>query len=108
MAKAVAERGCLVRAKPRKPRWGTASNRTKHGCLNPVGARFATSTVSRPPSACIRLFRKLRPQSYIGNCCHGLDRYYNFFARSAWSPAVLAQRVGLLILTALRFTGLVT
>jgi hypothetical protein len=38
---------------------------------------------------------------------HGLDAYYNFFERSAWSPDVLAQRVGLLILTSLRFTGLV-
>jgi DDE superfamily endonuclease len=39
---------------------------------------------------------------------HGLDGYYNFFERSAWAPSVLAQRVGLLILTALKFTGLVT
>src|SRR5277367_3103037 len=39
---------------------------------------------------------------------HGLDRYYNFFERSAWNPAVLAQRIGLLILTSLQFTGLVT
>ena len=39
---------------------------------------------------------------------HGLDRYYNFFERSAWAPSALAQRVGLLILTSLQFTGLVT
>src|SRR6201997_1713048 len=39
---------------------------------------------------------------------HGLDGYYNFFERSAWRPSVLAQRVGLLILTSLKFTGLVT
>jgi hypothetical protein len=39
---------------------------------------------------------------------HGLDSYYNFFERSTWSPTVLAQRVGVLILTSLRFTGLVT
>jgi len=39
---------------------------------------------------------------------HGLDPYYNFFERSAWAPAALAQRVGLLILTSLQFTGLVT
>jgi hypothetical protein len=39
---------------------------------------------------------------------HGLDGYYNFFERSAWVPSVLAQRVGLLVLTALGFTGLVT
>jgi hypothetical protein len=38
---------------------------------------------------------------------HGLDRCYNFFERSAWQPAVLAQRVALLVLTALRPTGLV-
>src|SRR5262245_26881044 len=38
---------------------------------------------------------------------HGLDGYYNFFERSAWSPAALAQRVGVLILTSLRLTGLV-
>jgi DDE superfamily endonuclease len=38
---------------------------------------------------------------------HGLDGYYNFFERSAWAPAVLAQRVGLLILTSLKLTGLV-
>lgn len=39
---------------------------------------------------------------------HGLDGYYNFFERSAWAPTVLAQRVGLLTLTALKFTGSVT
>jgi hypothetical protein len=38
---------------------------------------------------------------------HGLDAYYNFFERSAWGPGMLAQRVGLLILTSLRFTGLI-
>jgi hypothetical protein len=30
---------------------------------------------------------------------HGCDTYYNFFERSSWSPAALAYRVGLLILT---------
>lgn len=39
---------------------------------------------------------------------HGLDTYYNFFARSAWTPAALAQRVGILILTRLKFWGLIT
>src|SRR5208337_3258370 len=39
---------------------------------------------------------------------HHLDSYYNFFERSAWSPAVLAQRVGVLILSKLSFTGCVT
>jgi hypothetical protein len=38
---------------------------------------------------------------------HRLDSYYNFFERSAWAPSVLAQHVGLLILTALKLTGLV-
>ena len=38
---------------------------------------------------------------------HGLDGSYNFFARSAWAPSLLARRVGLLILTSLKFTGLV-
>src|SRR5271165_3247221 len=39
---------------------------------------------------------------------HGLDAYYNFFERSAWSPANLARSVGMLILTRLKFWGVVT
>jgi hypothetical protein len=39
---------------------------------------------------------------------HGLDTYYNFFERSAWSPVRLAQRVGVLILTRLKRWGVVT
>jgi hypothetical protein len=39
---------------------------------------------------------------------HGLDAYYNFFARSAWTPAGLAHRIGVLILTRLKFWGVVT
>src|SRR5258708_6264246 len=39
---------------------------------------------------------------------HDFDVYYNFFARSAWTPAALAHRVGVLILTRLQFTGCVT
>jgi DDE superfamily endonuclease len=39
---------------------------------------------------------------------HGLDSYYNFFERSAWNPATLAYRVGVLILTRLKFTGPLT
>jgi hypothetical protein len=39
---------------------------------------------------------------------HGLDSYYNFFERSAWSPSGLAQRVALLILTRLKFFGSIT
>jgi hypothetical protein len=36
---------------------------------------------------------------------HGLDGYYNFFERSAWNPAVLAQRVALLVVTRLALRG---
>jgi hypothetical protein len=39
---------------------------------------------------------------------HGLDGYYNFFARSAWTPAGLAQRVGVLLFTRLKLLGAVT
>lgn len=39
---------------------------------------------------------------------HDLDSFYNFFARSAWTKDGLAQRVGLLILTRLNFTGCIT
>jgi hypothetical protein len=39
---------------------------------------------------------------------HGLDTYYNFFERSAWSPATLAQHVALLILTRLPFCDRIT
>jgi hypothetical protein len=39
---------------------------------------------------------------------HGLDRYYNFFERSAWKPQDLAYHVALLILTRLAPFGLVT
>lgn len=34
---------------------------------------------------------------------HGLDSYYNFFARSAWTPQGLAHRIGVLIFTHLPF-----
>jgi hypothetical protein len=39
---------------------------------------------------------------------HGLDTTYNFFERSAWTPAGLAYHVALLILTRLRLTGALT
>jgi hypothetical protein len=39
---------------------------------------------------------------------HGFDRYYNFFERSAWTARALAQRVGILILTRLKFFGVIT
>ena len=38
---------------------------------------------------------------------HGLDRFYNFFERSAWAPQALAYRVAVLILTHLDFLGCV-
>jgi hypothetical protein len=37
-----------------------------------------------------------------------LDTYYNYFERSAWKPAGLAHRVGVLILTRLKFFGAIT
>jgi hypothetical protein len=39
---------------------------------------------------------------------HGLDAYYNFFARSAWTPRRLAYRVGVLLLTRLKLWGVIT
>lgn len=39
---------------------------------------------------------------------HGLDGYYNFFERAAWTPAGLAYRVAVLVLTRLCFLGRVT
>jgi hypothetical protein len=39
---------------------------------------------------------------------HGFDAYYNFFARSAWTPRGLAYRVALLVLTRLAALGVVT
>jgi hypothetical protein len=39
---------------------------------------------------------------------HGLDGFYNFFERSAWTPSGLAYHIGLLILTRLLFGGRIT
>ena len=39
---------------------------------------------------------------------HGFDSYYNFFERSAWTPAGLAYYVAVLILTRLKLVGPVT
>jgi hypothetical protein len=39
---------------------------------------------------------------------HGLDIYYNFFERSAWTPKGLARRVAVLIITRLQFLGVLT
>ena len=42
------------------------------------------------------------------SACHGLDRYYNFFARSAWTPTGLAYHVAVLVLTRLKLFGSIT
>lgn len=39
---------------------------------------------------------------------HGLDVYYNFFARSAWTPTGLAYHVAVLVLTRLKLFGTIT
>jgi hypothetical protein len=39
---------------------------------------------------------------------HGLDTYYNFFERSAWTPVALAYHLSVLILTRLKFSGAIT
>jgi hypothetical protein len=39
---------------------------------------------------------------------HGLDGYYNFFARSAWTPSGLAYQVGVQIFTRLKLFGRIT
>jgi hypothetical protein len=42
------------------------------------------------------------------SCRHGLDTFYNFFERAAWTPAGLAYRVALLILTRLNLGNCLT
>jgi len=39
---------------------------------------------------------------------HGLDTYYNYFERSAWTPKALAYRVALLVFTRLKFLSPIT
>ena len=39
---------------------------------------------------------------------HGLDVYYNFFERSAWTPLGLAQRLSVLLCTTLKLVGPIT
>src|SRR5260370_1800382 len=34
---------------------------------------------------------------------HGLDSYYNYFERSAWTPKALAYRIAVLVFTRLNF-----
>jgi hypothetical protein len=39
---------------------------------------------------------------------HGLDGYYNYFERSAWTAGGLARRVALLVFTRLKLFGVIT
>jgi hypothetical protein len=57
----------------------------------------------------LRTARSAQPQTPPGpSGRHGLDGYYNFFERSAWTASGLAYRVAVLILTRLKFLGRVT
>ena len=50
-----------------------------------------------------------QPQTLRDHSCrHGLDSTYNFFERSGWTPAGLAYRVALLLLTRLSLSGTIT
>lgn len=56
-----------------------------------------------------RVAESADPRSLPDHCQrHGFDRYYNYFERSAWTPTGLAQRVGILSLTKLKFFGVIT
>lgn len=57
----------------------------------------------------LNVFRNADPSSPADNSGrHGCDSFYNFFERSAWTPAGLAYHVGLLILTRLPLYGTIT
>jgi hypothetical protein len=56
-----------------------------------------------------RVAHSAQPQTSPDNSQrHGLDSYYNFFARSAWTVSGLAYHIAVLILTRLKFFGRVT
>jgi hypothetical protein len=56
-----------------------------------------------------RVAHSAQPQTPPDNSRrHGLDGYYNFFARSAWTVSGLAYHVAVLVLTRLRFLGRIT
>lgn len=56
-----------------------------------------------------RVAENARPQAVPDHSQRqGLDTAYNFFERSAWTSVGLARRVGVLILTRLKFWGVVT
>src|SRR5215211_66416 len=51
-----------------------------------------------------RVARNAHPEEVPDNSRrHGLDGYYNFFERSAWTPKGLAYRVAVLVVTRLKF-----
>src|ERR1700683_1322012 len=57
----------------------------------------------------LKVFQNANPQVVPDNSQrHDFDTYYNFFERSAWTPSGLAYHVSVLILTRLRFNGVVT
>jgi len=56
-----------------------------------------------------RVAHSAQPQTPPDNAQrHGLDNYYNFFERSAWTVSGLAYHVAVLVLTRLRFFGRIT
>jgi hypothetical protein len=56
-----------------------------------------------------RTAQSAQPQTPVDHSQrHGLDGFYNFFERSAWSPTGLGYHVAVLILTRLRFFGRIT
>src|SRR6516165_3785049 len=56
-----------------------------------------------------RVAQSAQPQTPPDNSQrHGLDGYYNFFERSAWTPVGLAYHVAVLILSRLTFGGRIT
>jgi DDE superfamily endonuclease len=56
-----------------------------------------------------RVADSIRPQALRDHGRrHGLDVYYNFFERSAWTPSGLAYHVAVLVLTRLKLLGRIT
>jgi hypothetical protein len=56
-----------------------------------------------------RVAHSAQPQTPPDNSQrHGLDSYYNFFERSAWTVSGLAYHVAVLVLTRLKFFGRIT
>lgn len=56
-----------------------------------------------------RVAKSARPDTpYDHSQRHGLDGYYNFLERSAWTPQALAYRVAVLVFTRLKFLSPIT